>query len=53
MIIICEATGMAVTYFTQSVKESENFPLTQSLVNWLAKRYNFEMNVIHSDNEMN
>ena len=53
MVAICEATGMAVTYFTQSAKESENLPLTQNLVNWLAKRYNLEVKVIRSDNEMN
>ena len=53
MVAICEATGMAVTYFTQSAKESENLPLTQNLVNWLAKRYNLEVKIIRSDNEMN
>lgn len=26
MVAICEATGMAVTYFTQSAKERENLP---------------------------
>ena len=53
MVAICEATGMAVTYFTQSAKESENLPLTQNLVDWLAKRYNLHVKVICSDNEMN
>lgn len=53
MVAICEATGMAVTYFTQSAKESENLPLTQNLVNWLAKRYNLTVKIIRSDNEMN
>ena len=53
MVAVCEATGMAVTYFTQLAKESENLPLTQNLVNWLAKRYNLNVKVIRSDNEMN
>ncbi len=44
---------MAVTYFTQSTKESKNLSLTQNLVNWLAKRYNLDVKVIRSDNEMN
>ena len=44
---------MAVTYFMQSAKESENLPLTQNLVNWLAKRYNLDVKVIRSDNQMN
>ncbi len=53
MVVVYEATGMAVTYFTMSAKESQNFPLTQNLVNWLAKRYNLDVKVIQSDNEMN
>ncbi len=53
MMVLCEATGIAVTYFTQSAKESENLPLTQNFVNWLAKRYNLDVKVIRSDNEMN
>ncbi len=44
---------MAVTYFTESVKESQDLPLTQNLVNWLAKRYNPDVKVLYSDNEMN
>ena len=32
MVVICEATRMAVTYFTQSAKESENLLLTHNLV---------------------
>ncbi len=53
MVVVYEATGMAVIYFTQSAKESENLPLTQNLVNWLANRYNLDVKVIHSDDEMN
>ncbi len=53
MVDVCEATGMAVTYFTQSAKESQNLPLTQNLGNWFAKLYNLDVKVIRSDNEMN
>ncbi len=53
MVAVCEASGMAVNYFTKSAKESENLPLTQNLVNWLAKRYNLDVKVIRSDNEIN
>ncbi len=53
MVAVCEATGMADTYFTQSAEESQNLPLTQNLVNWLAKRYNLDVKVIRSDKEMN
>ena len=53
MVAVFEATGMAVTYFMQSAKESQNLPLTQNFVNWLAKRYNLDVKVIRSDNKMN
>ena len=53
MVVLCEATGTAITYFTQSAKEDENLPLMQDLVTWLALRYNLEVKVIRSDNEMN
>ena len=53
IVAICEATGMAVTYFTQSAKKSENLPLTQNLGNWLAKRYNLNVEIIRLDNKMN
>lgn len=53
MVGICEATGMAITYFTQLAKEDENLPLLQDFVTWLALRYNLEVKVIRSDNEMN
>ncbi len=52
-VAVYKVTGMAVTYFTQSDKESENLLLTQNLVNWLAKRYNLDVKVIRSDYEMN
>ena len=32
IVIICKATGMTITYFTQSVKEDENLPLLQDFV---------------------
>ena len=53
IVAVYKATGMAVIYFTQSVKESEILPLTQNLVNWLAKRYNLDVKVICLDNKMN
>ncbi len=51
MVAVCEATGMAVTYFTQSGKETQNLPLTQNLVNVLAKLYNLDVKVIQRENE--
>ena len=53
IVAICKATGMAITYFTQSAKESENLPLIQNLVNWFAKHYNLYIKVIRLDNKMN
>ena len=53
MVAVFEAIGMAVIYFTKSAKESENLSLTKNLVNWLAKRYNLDVKVIRSVNEMN
>ncbi len=53
MLPVFEAKGMTVTYFTKSVKKRENLPLTQNLVNWLAKNYNLEVKVIRLDNELN
>ncbi len=53
IVAVYKATGMAVTYFTQSAKKSENLLLTQNLVNWLAKCYNLDVKVIRSYNEMN
>ena len=53
MVAVCEATGMAMTYFTQSSKESENLPLVTDFVTFLALRYNLEVKVIRSDNELN
>ncbi len=53
MVAVYEATAMTVTYFTQLAKQSENLPLTQNLVNWLAKGYNLDIKVIGSDNKKN
>ena len=53
MVAVCEATGMAVTYFTQLSKESENLPLMQNFINWFLKQYNLDVKVIRSDNKMN
>ena len=53
MIAVCEATSMAMIYFTQSSKESKNLPLITDFVTHLALRYNLEVKVIRSDNELN
>ena len=53
MVAVCEATGMAMTYFTQSSKESENLPLITDFVTFLALRHNLKVKVIRSDNELN
>ena len=53
MIAVCKATGMAMTYFTQSSKESENLSLVTDFVTFLALRYNLKVKVIRSDNELN
>ena len=53
MVAVCKATWMAVTYFMKSTKENQNLPLTQNLINWLAQRYNMDVKVIRSDNQMN
>ena len=53
MVAVCKATGMAMTYFTQSSKESENLPLITDFVTHLALRYNLKVKIIRSDNELN
>ena len=53
MVVVCEATGMAICYFTQSAKEDKNLPLTQDFVNWLTTCYNLDVKVICTDNEIN
>ena len=53
MVIVCEATGMAITYFTQSAREDENLLLTQGFVTWLVLHYNLEVKIIRSDNKIN
>ena len=44
---------MAITYFTQLVKEDKNLPLLQDFVTWLALRYNLEIKIIRLDNKIN
>ena len=51
--MVCKVTGMAMTYSTQLAKEDENLPLIKDFVTWVALRYNLEVKVIRSDNEMN
>lgn len=53
MAVICEATGMTITYFTNLSKENKNFPLVQNFVTWLALHHNLEVKVICFDNEFN
>ena len=53
MVVIYEATGMTITYFTQSAKEDENFPIMHDFVTWLLLQYNLEFKVIRSNNKMN
>ena len=53
MVAVCKATGMAMTYFTQSSKESKNLPLITDFVTFLALRYNLKVKVICSDDELN
>ncbi len=53
IVIICETTGMAITYFTQSAKEDKNLLLAQDFVTWLAFCYNMNVKVVRSDNQMN
>ena len=44
---------MAISYLTQSAKKDENLLLVQDFVTWLALRYNLEVKIIRSVNEMN
>ncbi len=53
MVVIYEATEMAIRYFTQSAKEHENLPLILDFITWLALWYNLEVKVIQSSNKMN
>jgi GAG-pre-integrase domain len=53
VIIICEATGIALTYFTTSSKEDENLPIIRDAVTYLKLRHNLEVKIVRSDNEMN
>src|ERR1700721_584992 len=53
LILTCEATGMALTYFTTCSREDENLPILQDAVNHLQLRYNLKIKVVRSDNEMN
>lgn len=53
LIVVCKATDMAITYFTQSAKENKNFLLIQDFVIWLVLQYNLEVEIICSNNKMN
>jgi hypothetical protein len=53
VLIICEATGKALGYFTTSSREDENLTIIKDTVNWLKLRYNLPISVVRSDSEMN
>ena len=53
MVVICEATGMAITYFTQSAKEDESLLLSQDFVTRLALQYNLKVKVIQLNSKKN
>lgn len=46
MVIICEATDMAIMYFTKYAKKDKNFLLTQDFVIWLKMQYKLKMKII-------
>jgi hypothetical protein len=53
IILTCEATGMVLTYFMTCAKEDENLPILKYAANYLHLRYNLQVKVVRSDNEMN
>ena len=53
MVIIYEATGIAIISFIQSVKKDENLPLLQDFEIWLALQCNLKVKVIYSNNKIN
>ena len=53
MVTVCEATGMAMAYFTQTSKEDENLLLITDFIIFLALQYNLKVKVICSDNKLN
>ena len=52
VLIICEATGMTLSYFTTCSKEHENLSIVRDAVNWLHLRYNLAVFLVRSDGEM-
>src|SRR3954467_5051867 len=52
MLIVCEATGMVLAYFTTCAKEDENLPILQDAVNWLHLHYNLKISAVRSDSEL-
>jgi hypothetical protein len=52
MFIICEATGMIMSYFFTSRGESGSLEALISCSKWLRERYNLRISVICSDNEL-
>src|SRR5438045_2194608 len=52
LLLVCEATGMTLTYFTTCAKEDENLPIVQDAINWLHLHYNLAVKIVRSDGEM-
>jgi hypothetical protein len=53
LLLVCEATGMTLAYFTTCAKEDENLPIIRDAINWLHLRYNLAVKEVRSDGEMN
>jgi hypothetical protein len=54
MFITCRWTGMVFPYFMNTHgKEQESLKVLKDFVQWCQKRYNLQVKVIRSDNEMN
>lgn len=53
LLLVCEATGMTLAYFTTCSKEDENLPIIRDAINWLHLRYNLAVKIVRSDGEMN
>jgi hypothetical protein len=52
MFIICEATGIMMSYFLTSKRESGSLKALILCSKWLRERYNLRISVIRSNNEL-
>ena len=52
LLLVCEATGMTLAYFTTCAKEDENLPIVRDAINWLHLHYNLTVKIVRSDDEM-